>query len=195
MSKPLLFVITGRPASGKTTLARQLAVDLRLPLIHKDGLKESLYDTLGASNRVESRRLGMATYHLQRVIAGEFLHAGVSLILESNFSEAHDGAPLRALAHKHSALVAQVWLTGESHALVERFERRARSPGRHPGHMELANIAEFRQALLEPCDAPLALPSPILAMDTTDLRTMDYAAALGFVRMALGGAIDVDGSS
>src|SRR5579859_5411354 len=131
MSKPLLLVITGRPASGKTTLARQLAVDLRLPLIHKDGLKESLYDSLGASNRVESRRLGMATYQLQRVIAGEFLHAGVSLILESNFSEAHDGAPLRALAYEHGALIAQVWLTAEPLILVERFERRALSPERH----------------------------------------------------------------
>lgn len=66
---------------------------------------------------------------------------------------------------------------------------------RHPGHMELANIVEFRQALLEPGDAPLALPGPILAMDTTDLRTMDYAAALSFARMALGGAMDVGGSS
>ena len=54
MSKPLLFVITGRPATGKTTLARRLAVDLRLPLIHKDGLKESLYDALGA--RIASNR-------------------------------------------------------------------------------------------------------------------------------------------
>ncbi len=41
-----------------------------------------------------------------------------------------------------------------------------------------------------PGDVPLALPGPILAMDTTCPSTMDYAVTLSFVRMALGGARD-----
>ncbi len=191
MTGPLLLIITGRPATGKTTLARSLAKDLRLPLIHKDGLKEPLFEALGARDREESRRLGAASLRLQRVIAAELLHANVSLILESNFSESLDGAPLRSLANAYRAQIAQVWLSSAPFAVLERFERRAGSDERHPGHMELAFIEELRLMLSEPGDAPLSLPGPILAMDTTDLSAMDYAAALVFARMALVGASDV----
>jgi predicted kinase len=36
------------PSSGKTTVAEGLAERLRLPLIAKDDIKESLYESLGA---------------------------------------------------------------------------------------------------------------------------------------------------
>jgi predicted kinase len=187
---PLLLIVCGRPATGKTTLARALASALRLPLIHKDGLKERLYDTLGARDRAESRRLGAASIHLQRAIAAELLRAGVSVILESNFSEAYDGEPLRSLVREHGASVAQVWLTAEPGALVQRFERRAATDERHPGHQELVNLDEFRASLTSPDDAPLLLPGPLLAVDTTDFLTLDRAVALGFARLALDGAMD-----
>ncbi len=191
MTRPLLLIITGRPATGKTTLARRLASDLVLPLIHKDGVKEPLFDAIGSRNREESRRLGVASLRLQRIIAAELLQAGVSLILESNFSESYDGASLRALADTHCVRTAQLWLSCESLVLMERFERRAGSEERHPGHMELAFMDEFRLTLSGPGDAPLALPGPILALDTTDLSAMDYEVVLIFARMALGGAGDV----
>ena len=53
-------VISGPPASGKTTLARALADALGLPLLAKDTLKQGLLDTLGAGDVEASRRLGRA---------------------------------------------------------------------------------------------------------------------------------------
>ena len=195
MSRPLLLVVTGRPATGKTTLARRLATDLRLPLIHKDGLKEPLFDALGAPDRTASRRLGVASLRIQRVIAAELLRVGISLIMESNYSEQYDGAPLRTLAYESGAKVAQIWLTAEPRTLVERFERRAGTGDRHPGHMELTYMDELRLALLAPGDTSLSLPGPIFAMDTTDLNAMDYMGAVAFARLGLGGAMDAGGSS
>jgi predicted kinase len=195
MSRPLLLVVTGRPATGNTTLVHKLATDLRLPLIHKDGLNEPLFDVLGAPDRAASRKLGVASLRLQCVIAAGLLQVGISLIIASNFSERYDGASLRALAYEHGARIAQVWLTAEPSMLVERFERRAAAGDRHPGLMELAYIDELRQALVAPGDTPLSLPGPIFAMDTTDFNVTDYMGVLTFARLALGGAVDAAGSS
>lgn len=48
---PQVILVNGLPATGKTTLARRIATDLRLPLLAKDAIKETLFDTLGWSDR------------------------------------------------------------------------------------------------------------------------------------------------
>jgi predicted kinase len=57
-----VFVITGLPAAGKTTLARSLARELAAPLLSKDAIKEPLLDVLGVDGRAASRRLSNASF-------------------------------------------------------------------------------------------------------------------------------------
>jgi uridine kinase len=40
-ARPRMIVVSGAPASGKTTLAREISVVARLPLLAKDELKEA----------------------------------------------------------------------------------------------------------------------------------------------------------
>ena len=54
-------VVSGPPGSGKTTLARELAPRLGLPLFAKDTIKEALMEVLGAPDLESSRRLGTAS--------------------------------------------------------------------------------------------------------------------------------------
>lgn len=188
MIGPLLLIVTGRSATGKTTLARRLASDTGLPLAHKDALKESLFDSLGIGDGAYSRRLGYASIQLLRLVTRELLHAGVSLIVESNFSEALDGAVFRSMASECGARVAQVWLMAAPEDLVARWERRAGSGERHAGHVELASRAEMHAALRAPSDTPLRMPGPLLALDTTKFGEALYNTALAFVQMTLDGA-------
>ena len=57
---PRLLIVNGLPGSGKTTLSRELAPRLGLPLISKDDIKELLFDQLGWSDREQSKRFGGA---------------------------------------------------------------------------------------------------------------------------------------
>jgi predicted kinase len=50
-------VVSGLPASGKTTLGRQLAGALDLPLIDKDEILESLFDSRGIGDASWRRKL------------------------------------------------------------------------------------------------------------------------------------------
>ena len=185
---PLLVIITGKPATGKTTLGQRLAADLALPYFSKDGVKETLFDALGAADRAWSQRLGMASFALLRYITDVTLSARQSLMVEANFLVDYHAEPYLSLVKRHGARVAQLWLTAAPEVLAQRFERRAASEQRHPGHVELAHLEEFRSRLLSVEDAPLPLGGALHSIDTTDFAAIDYPALLNWLRSALDGA-------
>lgn len=56
------MIVTGPPASAKSTLAEKIADALRMPLLSKDSIKEKLFDTLGWDDRSWSERLDDVAY-------------------------------------------------------------------------------------------------------------------------------------
>ncbi|MCP9484892.1 MAG: ATP-binding protein [Gaiellaceae bacterium MAG52_C11] len=174
---PLLVVVTGEPATGKTTLARALADELGLPLLAKDELKERLFDTLGAGDRGWSRRLGAATFELMFGLAAELLGAGASLLVEANF-DAQSTPRLRALpAHRPF----QVVCTAPADVRRARFRERATSGARHPGHLDDAVGLELEAGEHEGRWQPLDLDGRPVIVDTAspvDVRALAAAARL-----------------
>ena len=82
---PLWLIVTGPPASGKTTLARRIAQDLRIPLFEKDVLKDTLYEAMDSGDKDWSRQIGMAAINLLFLTANRMLRVGSSLVTESSF--------------------------------------------------------------------------------------------------------------
>jgi predicted kinase len=61
---PRLIIVTGRPASGKTTLARWLAQEIHLPVVSKDSIREVLFERLGWKDRPWAQLLGRVSIDL-----------------------------------------------------------------------------------------------------------------------------------
>jgi predicted kinase len=141
-----LLMILGSPASGKTTLARRLAVDLTLPTLSKDDVKEALFDLPGSGDREWSRLLSEASFGVLVHLARTQLTTGLSCILEGNWRAAH-AAALRRVLTDCTAGVAQVFCRAEPQEIVRRFTLRAR----HPGHLDsLLAHAELEAAARQP---------------------------------------------
>jgi predicted kinase len=166
--EPLLLVVTGPPASGKSSIAEELARRLALPLIAKDPLKELLWDVLGEGDLEWSRRLGSAAFELQFHVARTLLDAGASLVLEGNF---YAGEPFRGLP---PARVVQIHVSALAEELARRYERRG---DRHPVHMDPERADEVVEAARTGRHEPLDLPGELIRLDTRQALDLEGLAA------------------
>jgi tRNA(Arg) A34 adenosine deaminase TadA/predicted kinase len=164
--RPLVLIVTGPPASGKSTLGEQLALRLGLPFLSKDLFKEILFDQLGWSDREWSRRLGGASMALLFRSAAALLEAGQSVALESNFYPAWDTPQLRRLADQFGCRFVQVVCTASGPTLVERYRRRIVTCERHPGHTDSEWLEEMLSRLLSERWNALDLEGPVISVDT-----------------------------
>src|SRR5438552_4231834 len=96
-----IVIVTGAPCTGKTTLGKRLADDLQLPFLSKDRIKETLFDTLGWSDREWSRKLGAATMEVLYSFMETELAAGRSFLVECNFKPEFDTSKFLRLKEKY----------------------------------------------------------------------------------------------
>lgn len=145
--KPV-FLITGLPGTGKTTLARALVERHGWLLLSKDAIKEPLLDVLGAADAPSSRRLSDASFAVMFALARAHLGAAKGLILEGNFRPGeHEAALCAALPevftapHREAARpvhpITQILCRTLESERRARLARRQADPSRHPGHNDV----------------------------------------------------------
>ncbi len=161
------MLTTGLPGSGKTTLARQIAVALELPLLSKDVVKEQLFDVLGVGDRAWSLKLGAAANEILWAVARECVGGAV---VETWLDPMRDDA-----AHARAALeataISPIWelmCDCPVEVAVARYAARVR----HPGHLPPNEATLDRIRLAAPLLVPLGL-GPVIHVDTS--RPVDVA--------------------
>lgn len=132
------ILVTGIPASGKSTMAESLAEYLELPVLSKDRIKEIMFDDIGFHSREEKVKLGIASMNIMYYMAEQLMKNHQAFILENNFENVSKDA-LFACLKKYSYKAVTVTLTGDYKKIYQRFLERNASPDRHRGHV--VNVA------------------------------------------------------
>ena len=156
-----IVLVSGAPASGKSTLARALAEILGYPLISKDTIKESLFDSLGThlTRSLDapelSRLLSRAAMDMLWSLAPDCRQ----VILEANFRprSAQERERLAALQGRKLEVYCHCTLEEAS----RRFRERATRTDHHPAH----SMKEMSVALLQEYDRPIGV-CPAIEVDT-----------------------------
>jgi predicted kinase len=182
--KPPLVIVSGAPASGKTTLSRLLADRLPLPLLAKDRLRQIFRDAFDAETREENRRLLSPGFVIFYELISELLRSGVGVVAECNFHRGISEPEMRPVAALGTPVIV--------HCQVDRALSVRRFIARHglalPDRryaFDGERIAELERGI--PQDAwelaePIEIDAPVLRVDTTDGYAPDLDGIVAFIR-------------
>ena len=162
-----LIIVNGLPGSGKTTLAKQLASELSLPLFRKDAIKETLADGLISirprhETSIEwSQQLGRTSAAvLWRLLSD----ARGNAIIESPWLANLRPIVARELHDMGILTHDEIWCDVPLSVARQRFESRALE--RHWIHSESSGSTESDWAVWEKIAEPLGLGT-VHRVDTT----------------------------
>jgi len=180
---PTLVIVSGLPATGKSTLARDLRSALDWPLIAKDTIKESLADALPASatiDRARSQEIGKQAITALLVMLRELLETHTSCVVEGNFLPwlaADDLAPFFPICNAR-----QVHCSIPGDLVLKRYRERAEAGVRHRVHADYDAIDDLARRIKEGGGDPLPLDIPLLDVNTLDGFDPGLATILDFCR-------------
>ena len=83
--KPQCLIVTGRPGSGKTTLAKKLGERLWMPVISRDEIKEGYVNTYGVKHDQLPPGTNGLVSELFFEIVNHYLAGKISIVMEAAF--------------------------------------------------------------------------------------------------------------
>jgi uncharacterized protein len=185
MSNPLVIIIFGLIATGKTTLSRSLHQASGWPVIHSDEVRKNLIGIPPTSRVTEAYGAGIyspefskLTYQEMLRQARHHLEQGRNVILEASYKSAADREKARQVAQEAGASVAFIHCTCSEAEVARRLDKRqANSRAISDGRKEL--LAPQREEFEPPDDLKEV---PLLVLDTGQDKAMIQARVEAFLK-------------
>lgn len=149
---PTVLIITGHPATGKTTLSHKLAAELNLPLIGKDIIKETMADAMpkpaeDMSDTDWSRHLSIATWRLLYQQTEELIRARVPHIVEANFDPKFSSHLWQDFMRRYTIRPVQIRCEADPQTIIHRYHQRIADGSRHMIHVNTIPDAHYAESI------------------------------------------------
>jgi predicted kinase len=180
MSNPLLVVVTGSPATGKSTLAHMLAHTINCPLLSRDEFKEGLINTLKLSHSQLNTPVDWQVYETFFETIELLLSKGISLVVEAAFQDKLWRPKLLSLLPKATIKII-ICKTGIELIKARFANRLSNNPDREKFHGDQSLSAEQIASMIDNYK-PVNMEIATLEVDTTQDYNPDLSAIINFIR-------------
>ncbi|QWT17664.1 ATP-binding protein [Collinsella sp. zg1085] len=201
--KPVLILLAGYPATGKTYLLQRIQArfaHIDFGLVGPDDIKEEVWDELGFSNEKEKAVLELEVWRRYYARIRFCMEHRQAILSDYPFSE-KQRPTLKELVVHYGYQALTIRLVGDPERIYERSLQRDLSPTRHAGHLlhsyrpgqVLENRAQAaglvsRELFLERCRTKgyeRFCLGHLIEVDATDLAAIDYEELLRQLGAAL----------
>ncbi|MFE9137978.1 AAA family ATPase [Streptomyces sp. NPDC007355] len=176
---PILAVVSGPPATGKTTLARELAQHLGCPAILRDEIKQGMVMNHPGHNP-DDDSLNIPALEAFFATITVLLRAGTTVVAEAAFQDRLWRPGLEPLAEIADLRIIRC--TTPASTITQRITDRARSDSHRVAHGDKALLADMEAGVYDPDQfVPISLTAPHLLVDTSDGYTPGMAEIQRFL--------------
>lgn len=155
-----VILVTGLPASGKTTLGRQLGKALKLPFLSRDIVKEAIFDSIERGDVVSPKTLGTSSANVVWTLLKD-CPAGAIVETWINPSRG-DSAPVGIILKQAGVqTVYEILCQCPGDLAADRYVNRQRNPVHRADRKVIQDIRDTAAFM-----KPLGL-GPTLTVDTT----------------------------
>ncbi len=174
-----IIIIEGYLASGKSTFARRLSKETKVPCFIKDTFKIALCKSAGSLRREESSQFSAVTFDGIMYAAERLIETGNPVIIEGNFTPAgikktDEAGEIRRLIEKYGCSALTFKFMGSTRVLFQRFVNREGSPERGQANtMQIPFSYEDFSVWCHNLDN-FDVGGEIVRVDTTDFDTVDF---------------------
>jgi predicted kinase len=181
MNSPLLLVVTGSPASGKSTLARLLAHKINCPLIARGELKEGLINTLNLAHNQLDRSVDLHVYDTFFEAIELLISKKISIVVEAAFQDKLWKPKLLSLLQQ--ATIKIIICKTDPALLKARFANRlSDNPDREKFHGDESLHAEQLASMIDNYQ-PVKMEVPTLQVDTKHSYDPAIEEIINFIRL------------
>ncbi len=112
-------MLYGFPGAGKTHFARQLATTISAAHVHGDRIRHELFE-----NPRHDKREDDVIEQLMHYMSEEFLHAGLSVIYDTNAMRTTQRKDIREFTRKAGGTPVMIWLQIDQDSAKSRIDNR-----------------------------------------------------------------------
>ena len=167
--RPKCIIVTGRPGSGKTTLAEVLAEHLWMPVISRDAIKEGYVNTYGVNHDQLPADTNQVVSDLFFALVSQTLAGKVSVIIEAAFQHKLWASMIGSIQELSNPFIIACTIDGAM-AAKRHLERGLADPRREFFHGD-ETISIYRETGLLP--PPSDYIHPNFDLPTINVSTVD----------------------